>query len=539
MKKINELLCLVMAVVLSMSCSDNAKMANLLENIPESADVVYVGNVKAVLESAGGKIDNSQIVMPEYLTSMFSKGDTEDLDEANDFLKGSGVDLEACAVMYSFKQDEPVLVFALEDNDKFVKAIKDKEFEKDTEEKDVTIYVNQKKGSRNSQYIAVNGSFAYMFMADDDEKAVRYLLRVIEDAGENNYADTPYGDYILGANGGGLAFKLPTEMKAEIRNKGTLSGDAKVLLDAVYCMRGELTSNKGTLEVKVFPKEGEEFDVDKLAKMVDLKSEISEKALKLLGSQENMVLALNLKNANWDKLSDIISTASNLSRSEKAQMNAVFSYLEKIDGTVAYGFGMTNGIESYTNINRGHELLKQFSATIVVETKEGKAKQLIEDMKGFMEQMQVPFKEDAAGFVVDLNETGMGGAVYVKNIDNFIVLANHEIKDNNDNPLVKSADFSGCVAALYVGLNSGDKLAKDLDVKDNMRLGICCKPKDGKTYMTLEVDGSSDSGVIEKALRIVINSQKKLQKRAEEAYAEPEPDSDVEFADTNDYESQY
>ena len=49
MKKIKELLCLVVAVVLSMSCSDNAKMKNLLENIPDNADVVYVGNVKTVL----------------------------------------------------------------------------------------------------------------------------------------------------------------------------------------------------------------------------------------------------------------------------------------------------------------------------------------------------------------------------------------------------------------------------------------------------------------------------------------------------------
>ena len=141
MKKIKELLFLVVAVVLSMSCSDNAKMKNLLENIPDNADVVYVGNVKTVLESAGGKIENSQIVLPEYITNEMASGDTKEYDEMNDFLKDSGIDLEACALMYSFKKNVPVMLFALEDNDKFVKAIKDKEFEKDTEENDVTIYV--------------------------------------------------------------------------------------------------------------------------------------------------------------------------------------------------------------------------------------------------------------------------------------------------------------------------------------------------------------------------------------------------------------
>ena len=534
MKKIKELLCLVVAVVLSMSCSDNAKMKNLLENIPDNADVVYVGNVKTVLESAGGKIENSQIVLPEYITNEMASGDTKEYDEMNDFLKDSGIDLEACALMYSFKKNVPVMLFALEDNDKFVKAIKDKEFEKDTEENDVTIYVNPEKGYGDPKYIAINGSCAYMLQADKDVDAVRYLQRIIEDADENNYAGTPYGDYILDANGGGLAFKLPAEVKAELRNKGTLTPETEVILNAVYCMRGELTSNKGTLECKVFPKDGEEFDVDKLAKMVDLSSTVSDKALKFLGNQENMVLAMSLKNANWDELSNLIATTSRLSRAEKAQMNAVFSYLEKIDGTVAYGFGMTQGIESYINIDKGQEVLKQFSTTIVVETKEGKAKQLIEDMKGFMEQMRVPFKEDATGFSIDLTDQGMGGKVYVKNVDNFIVLANHEIKESNDNPLVKSADFDGCVAALYVGMNSGDKLSKDLDVKDNMLLGICCKPKDGTAYVTLEVDGNSDSGVIEKFAKIIINSKNKLQAKAEEAYAEPEPDSDVEFADTDE-----
>lgn len=53
-----------MAVLLSVSCTDNTKMQNLLENIPENTDFVFVGSVKTVLESAGGKIENSKIVLP-------------------------------------------------------------------------------------------------------------------------------------------------------------------------------------------------------------------------------------------------------------------------------------------------------------------------------------------------------------------------------------------------------------------------------------------------------------------------------------------
>ena len=143
----------------------------------------------------------SQIVLPEYITNEMASGDTKEYDEMNDFLKDSGIDLEACALMYSFKKNVPVMLFALEDNDKFVKAIKDKEFEKDTEENDVTIYVKPEKGYGDPKYIAINGSCAYMLQADKDVDAVRYLQRIIEDADENNYAGTPYGDYILDANG--------------------------------------------------------------------------------------------------------------------------------------------------------------------------------------------------------------------------------------------------------------------------------------------------------------------------------------------------
>ena len=525
--------------MLSVSCSNDSKMANLLENIPENTDLVFVGNVKTVLESAGGKIENSMIVLPDYVASEMKEGDTKDLNKVNEFFKVAGIDMEACAVMMSFRNNYPILVFALEDQQKFVDAMKQKGYQKDSEKGDAVFYVKPSESSYGSpNYIAVNGSFAYVILENylpSDFNAISYLERVFEDAAEANYADTPYGDYILGANGGGLATKLPAELKKEMREEGLLNAEANVLLNAVYCVRGELTSNKATAECKVFPAEGDEFDVEKLAKLIDIKSEVSNEALKLLGSQENVVMAMSMKDVNWDEYSNLIASTSQLSRSEKAQMNAVFSYLEKIDGTVAYGMGVTNGIESFIKIDKKQEVLKQFSATIVVETKEGKAKQLIEDMKGMLEQLRMPFNEDATGFSINLDD--MGGAVYVKQVDNFIVMANHAIKQDNDNPLLKRADFSNCIAAIYMGLNSDDKLAKDLGVKDNITIGICCKPKDGKAYMSLEIDGNGEGGLIEKVAKMLINSQKKVEQRMREAYAQEEVVEEAAYLEPDDYDS--
>lgn len=524
--------------MLSVSCSNDNKMANLLENIPENTDLVFVGNVKTVLESAGGKIENSMIVLPDYVASEMKEGDTKDLNKVNEFFKVAGIDMEACAVMMSFRNNYPILVFALEDQQKFVDVMKQKGYQKDSEKGDAVFYVKSSESSYGSpNYVAVNGSFAYVILENylpSDFNAISYLERVFEDAAEANYADTPYGDYILGANGGGLATKLPAELKKEMREEGLLNAEANVLLNAVYCVRGELTSNKATAECKVFPAEGDVFDVEKLAKLIDIKSEVSNEALKLLGSQENVVMAMSMKDVNWDEYSNLIAATSQLSRSEKAQMNAVFSYLEKIDGTVAYGMGVTNGIESFIKIDKKQEVLKQFSATIVVETKEGKAKQLIEDMKGMLEQLRMPFNEDATGFSINLDE--MGGAVYVKQVDNFIVMANHAIKQDNDNPLLKRANFSNCIAAIYMGLNSDDKLAKDLGVKDNITIGICCKPKDGKAYMSLEIDGNGEGGLIEKVAKMLINSQKKVEQRMREAYAQEEVVEEAAYLEPDDYD---
>ncbi|MDY4874162.1 MAG: hypothetical protein SO133_04800, partial [Alloprevotella sp.] len=165
MKKVKQFLCLVMAVVLSVSCTDNTKMQNLLENIPESTDLVFVGNVKTVLESAGGKIENSMIVLPDYVASEMGKGDTKEFNKTNEFFKAAGIDIEACAVMMSFRNNYPILVFALDDQQKFVDALKQKGYQKDSDKGDAVFYVKPSESDYGSpNYVALNGSFAYVIM---------------------------------------------------------------------------------------------------------------------------------------------------------------------------------------------------------------------------------------------------------------------------------------------------------------------------------------------------------------------------------------
>ena len=111
-------------------------------------------------------------------------------------------------------------------------------------------------------------------------------------------------------------------------------------------------------------------------------------------------------------------------------------------------------------------MMSAFSTTMVIETKEGKAKRLIDDMKGLLEKVRVPFSDNAAGFTIELqNFTGKPGAFYVKNVGNFIVIANHPIKENNDNPLVKSSNLDEYLNVFCAGLSPDNQLMRDLNLK--------------------------------------------------------------------------
>lgn len=75
-----------MALIMTTSCSDNGKMKALLEQIPENTEVVCVGNVKTILESAGGSIEDSKIKLPSYVLDALPRQKANDIDKANDFL---------------------------------------------------------------------------------------------------------------------------------------------------------------------------------------------------------------------------------------------------------------------------------------------------------------------------------------------------------------------------------------------------------------------------------------------------------------------
>lgn len=514
----------IVAVVMALSGS--SKMKNLLKQVPADAEIVAVGNVQTILESAGGKIEDSKISLPSFFTDFLGKEKMKDLDKANEFLKKSGIDPEACAVFGYFKKNNPVVLFALNDAKQFVKTIEEEGFKEKDKDGDITIYTKKVYEGYEPEYddygyIAINGNYAYWIervWAGSDLRPTSFLPQVIKDAADKNFADTPYGSYILEGNAGGVAFKWPKEMRQMMRENGVPS-DLLSIYDGTVCLRGNLKKEKAEVVMKMFDENGKELDADLFKDFMDPSARIDKKALKLLGKDEVMVMAASLKEVKWDKYADLITGTARMSRAEKAQINVVFDYLKNVEGTVAAGFGLTNGMESAKQMNSHDEVMRAFSATLVVETKDGKAKRIMDDLKGLMEKMRMPFEDNAKGFTIDLSQMGAEGKMYAGIVDDFIVVANHPIKEDGRNIWANEGDLTDYISAFGLWLKKDNKLMRDLGLPYEVKFTVCCKPKSMETSMVLEIDGDDSPGVIAGIAKLALKMAEKGKEMSGQRYA--------------------
>lgn len=500
-----RLLCVIVAMVVTLSCSNDGKTGGILEQVPADADLVVVGNVKAIVESAGGSLENSEIKLPQDLIDIMPEGTSLSLRDVNKFLKSSHVDLEACAVFGSYADNQSVVVLALNDKDLFVEAIKSRAYKKIKADGDMDVYA--KYVVDGYDYVALNGSYAYLLKdakATKEFSPTKYLQQVSEGAAKKSFAETSYGKYIAGGNAIGIAASGNADIKQMLQGAGIPSA-ALSMFDGMICMRGDLSSNKCAVEIKMFDGEGNELKADKVMPFMDNSSTISKKAIAILDEKESVAYAFSLKNVDWNQYIDMVAQASGLSRADRAQLNLVLPYLENIDGTVAIGFGLANGLESVSGMYMGDDLLSQFSATIVLETKEGKAKRLIEDIKGMLEGMSVPFDESGSGISVNLAGLGMAGTLYAQSIDDVLVVANHPINKENKNIFVGDNEFTKSRFAAYGKLAKGDKLASDLKIDNDVTIACYSKPEIMGASMMLEIDGDAEgkAGIIQKLVKLV------------------------------------
>ena len=492
-------ICLLLAMIMSVSCSKGGKMKELLNQVPASADFVAVGNVKTIVESLGGSLEGQKLTMPSNIMEALPADAAKELDDLNKFLQKSGVDAEACALIVDYEENKPVVVCSLDDAESFAKAIEGEGLKKESSEGDMTLY------SKDDNYIAVNGSCAYIAGGVYGGNTQQYLKKIADEANDKSMGSTDYGDYMAEGNAGGIAFKWPKEIKDQMSKMG-LPSEILSVYSGVICMRNELSENKWMATIKMYNEDGDEVESSKFG---DVSTTISADALDLLAQNENVILAFSLKGMDWDKVSKEIS-ASGLPQEQRAAMDAIYSYLKNIDGSVAVGFGLTNGVESVNSMCAGVDALSQFSATIVVETKEGTGKDLVNGMKGMLTAMGIPVNETGSGFSVVLDPaSATGGTIYVSMLGNTIAVANHPVKSGNGNALAKRAGLTDYAGAFCIGLSKGDQLTQDLGIDTDVTFLIASKPKSNETEMSLEISGDSNTGVLAKLVKVILSISNK------------------------------
>ena len=505
------------------SCSQDSNMAKLLERIPENADVVAVGNMKTIIESAGGTIEGSKINLPSYIKDELDNSSYEKLAEFNSFLKESGLNPELGALVTEYDKSYPIIIFPVSDTKKFTNALEDNGYREKSADSGMSFF--SKKVYEASygdgkyddySYIVVKDSYAYYIenvWVGSDFKPLREVERLIDKASESSYAKTAYSKYLVSGNAGGVSFRIPRELRKQLRDAGMPSSIVD-MYEGVICVKGNLEKDAITLESKWFDENGKPKQLKNTGKILDLNAKIDPEALKYFNNNESLIAAVSLKGIDWDSYMDFVAEVGSLSRSEKAAMTMVKSYLEKIDGTIALGFGITNGLESIFDLELSNDVFSQFSFTIVVGTKDGKAKGVINDLKGLMDAAGMDYDGNSKGFSMDIPREN--ATIYVEATDNHIVMSNNKIRKSGDNKVVKSFDFDKYIAASAFYMDRNNKMLRDLKVDNDIKVSFASNGENFESVMRIEVDGGASEGIIAKITKIVLdiaNQEKSLENK--------------------------
>ncbi|MGN1236493.1 MAG: hypothetical protein ACI4TS_03515 [Bacteroidaceae bacterium] len=493
------------------SCSSNKKVEILLTQIPDNMYIVAAGNVKTILSSGECSIEDCKIILPSFIKSELDMEAQEEFEDVNRFFKKAGIDPSAVAIASNYKQPSPYVIFGLKDKKQFIDAIEDKGYSEKDENDTYTVF---SKKTYESEYDSEYDNYSYIAVKDECAillediwvgskfKPLDELEKFIGDASESNYADTPFGEYILSGNAFGAVFKLPGDVKNELRENG-MPSDIISMWDGAICVRGDLEDNKCLFDVSWLDDEGNEKTNELMKKFCDPTTQINKDLLAYLNKNENFVFATSLKDFNWDKYINYICNTSHVSRMEMQQINALTSYLKRLNGTMALGFGLTNGLESIAKMGYETDVPKQFSSTLIVETKESKAKSIVNELKGLIQQnpeVGISMEEESDGFCLNINDV----AIYVKQIDNTIIVANHKIKKDNNNPVVNIVNIENKNTLLAFAITSGNKLMKDLKLDNDITCVLTNKNEKLGATLTVEVKGGNEDGIIAKIAQLYL-----------------------------------
>ena len=520
MKKLLYHLGLCLSVILLATGCGSKNLAELLEHVPADADFVITGDIKTILESAGGKAEGSEVKMPDYIGTMQSDRDAREMEKDLQWLKNSGIDVTSGAVVFLKYQDRaPFIVFAITDKDKLKKALEVEGFNENDKVDDVDIYVKKDEGeygsyTRNS-YVAIDGGYGYWIpdVWSDDDKGMKMIKQYLLSLSNNTMASTDMADYVSEGNVVGMIAKLPSELRREMAKAGVPEEMAN-LYSGYVCINSKLDGDEAEARLKLFDENGKAKTTEDWNKMMDIKAKIDPEALAYMSPEESLIYAVSMKNINWDKYMDQFDSSGRLSRQDKSFLTIVKSYLEKFDGTVAIGVGLKNGKASIEAIDRGEKVLDHLPVTIVAQTKEGKAASLIKDIKSLLgNQNELFYTSTSNGLRLTLPKEA--GTLWLEAKDNMLILSTLPVKKGS-NPVAEHVNFQDYIFAAALHLGKDNALMRDFDIKNDLTATLAFDAEEGELVLKVKMTGEGETGLIERFVRSVIGMGKKYEQMREE-----------------------
>lgn len=507
MKKLFLAMSVIIGMMLISSCSGDST-AKLLNAIPAETDIVVVGNVKTIIESAGGSIAESQIKLPKIIADKLDANDTEAFDKFNEMLKNSGIDTDQAAMAVSYTGNHPIFVGMIADRSKFISFIEDNHFNKENEKDGVEYYSAITYESEydpeynDYSYVAVKNQYAY-FIADvwagSRFKPFEALEDIIEEAEKDPMSKTELAEYISKGNACGMSVRIPEELINDMAEAGNPIPFAD-LYKGYVCLYGSLNGDKGELNLKWFDEDGKPKNFKEFNQYMNTGARINNKALAYLDTNEQAVFAVAMEDVQWNKYLDMISKTPGFPAEAGIAMSVASAYLEKINGTLAIGIGINGGLQSLANITEGRNILAELPATFVIQTNEGKAEGIIKDVKGMLQSVGLPYTETAEGFTLEVAE--LGGAVYGEALDDMLIFSTTTISKDNANATVNTIDFDKYTVCGGIVLNRDNKLMQDLGIDYDIIATSVSDVDSAEGSMTLQIKGGENEGLIAKMLNI-------------------------------------
>lgn len=520
MKKLLYHLGLCLSVILLATGCGSNNLAELLEHVPADADFVITGDIKTILESAGGKAEGSEVKMPDYIGTMQSDRDAREMEKDLQWLKNSGIDVTSGAVVFLKYQDRtPFIVFAITDKDKLKKVLEVESFNENEKVDDVEIYVKKDEGgygsyTRNS-FVAIDGGYGYWVpdVWNDADKGMKMIKQYLLSLSNHTMASTDMADYVSEGNVAGIIAKLPSELRREMAKAGVPEEMAN-LYSGYVCINSKLDGDEAEARLKLFDENGKAKTTEDWNKMMDIKAKIDPEALAYMSPEESLIYAVSMKNINWDKYMDQFDSSGRLSRQDKSFLTIVKSYLEKFDGTVAIGVGLKNGKASIEAIDRGEKVLDHLPVTIVAQTKEGKAASLIKDIKSLLgNQNELFYTSTSNGLRLTLPQEA--GTLWLEAKDNMLILSTLPVKKGS-NPVAEHVNFQDYIFAAALHLGKDNALMRDFDIKNDLTATLAFDAEEGELVLKVKMTGEGETGLIERFVRSVIGMGKKYEQMREE-----------------------